>query len=81
MRQGNRGAELEQVLATHAAALALLAALRVPASTARGAPAGHRLRAPLSLRQAEVLGLSAGNFGVRLHRGKLLLKAALGEMK
>lgn len=28
---------------------------------------------------ATVLGLSAGNVGVRLHRGKALLKAALGE--
>ena len=28
---------------------------------------------------ASVLGLSAGNVGVRLHRAKALLKAALGE--
>ena len=28
---------------------------------------------------ASVLGLTAGNVGVRLHRGKALLKAALGE--
>ena len=28
---------------------------------------------------ATVLGLSAGNVGVRLHRGKALLKASLGE--
>jgi RNA polymerase sigma factor (sigma-70 family) len=28
---------------------------------------------------AAVLGLTAGNVGVRLHRGKALLKAALGE--
>lgn len=30
---------------------------------------------------AEVLGLAAGNVGVRLHRGKALLKTALGEGK
>jgi RNA polymerase sigma-70 factor (ECF subfamily) len=28
---------------------------------------------------AAVLGLTAGNVGVRLHRGKAMLKAALGE--
>ena len=28
---------------------------------------------------ATVLGLTAGNVGVRLHRGKAMLKATLGE--
>jgi len=166
MGDGNRGRELEQVLATHAAALARLAAsyesrpalreellqdiafalwralpffrheasektfvmriatnralshlaARPPAAdgldaageivdtmprpdelAARMQSAARLQRAvrqlPLPLRQAmvlafeglsndeiaTVLGLTAGNVGVRLHRGKALLKAALGE--
>jgi RNA polymerase sigma-70 factor (ECF subfamily) len=51
----------------------------------RGLPLAHRQVMVLAFEGlsnediAAVLGISAGNVGVRLHRGKALLKAKLGE--